>query len=476
MRMSFFFFAYFTHDTLDLQARTKALSAEMQFTGCASAQRWRFCSLSFITLPVAFSGSGEDGARVDVSLGGAVVCQAQVQSGSWLCTAQVAEGDWSVQALQVDTVGNVSGLSAPFGFSVATVSAGLPPRNPVAPIDPPPAANPTPTPSPATTPAPAPAQGGIPFFPPPVGGDSGLPPDQTWGTPTDYGAAIAPIGEAAWWLGALLGIAFLLLVAVPARLLASVLRVRAPAPERDPDEPPLLGPWATAGLALAGAVLLAALAGGIQWEVRYLRLAAAIGVALTLLNLLGVALAGRIGGRLAGVSTGLRLAPVFLGIGAIVAILSRVSGAQPPLIIGVVIAVGTLAVGRTGAVVAGVELAAVSILGVAAWAGHSALGAVVGFWASLLSETLAALALAALGSAVAMILPVGRMPGRAVWDWSRPAWVAAALPPAILDGTLFGGSITFPLAWIAAAALAFAALAVSVFAWTRYVRPRATAH
>lgn len=420
---------------------------------------------------VTFSGTGEPGGRVDVLLGGTIVCSAAVLGGWWSCSGAVPVGDWSVQAVARDAAGNPSRASA--AFSIAARPAPDQPA-PVAPVRP---APPTPDlpPPPPSEPAPdvaAPPRvaPGVPFFPPPVGGVSGLPPLQTWGTPTDYGASIPSIRSAPWALGVLIGIGYLALVAVPLRMLRSALHGRFRARPQS-DEPPLLRPWVTAALALAGAVVLAALAGGIQAEVRYLRLAISIGIALLTLNLIGVLIASRVAGWVLAVQTGLRLAPVLLGIGAIAAIVSRIGGVQPPVIVGVVLAATAIAAPRPRGILAIAEVGTITLLGLFAWIAHSVIGPVDGLWQSLASETLAALCIAALSSAAVLLIPVGRMPGRAIWDWSRPAWVAAALPSALLAGVVLGGGTTFHVLPVTAAGLALATVCISALVWVRYVEP-----
>jgi hypothetical protein len=436
---------------------------------------------------ITVRGTGEPGARLDLRLNGAVACTVPVAGSGWSCTLELAAGAYELSAIQSDPAGNQS-ASIVTAFTVATPASAAPappapgrptaprPQQPETPEAPQaPAETGDPAANPETAATPPTVAGGIPFFAPPVGGESGLPPLETWDTPTHYGAAIPAVADVTWWLALLVGAGFLLLVAVPALLLAAIARPRADEREPDPARPPLAGPWATGAIALAGAILLAALAGGIQAEVRYLRLVIAIGLALLLLNGVGVALATRLAGRVTGTATGLRLAPLFLAIGAVVAIASRVGGVQPPLVIGVVVAATTLVAGRPRGMVSVVELAAVTVLGLAGWVGHSILGPVEGFWPSLLSETLAALTVAAFGSALALLLPVGRMPGRAVWEWSPVAWIAVAIPAAVLGGAVFSGGTAFPMAFVAVAALGFATVAIAAFVWVRFVRPQVVA-
>jgi hypothetical protein len=417
--------------------------------------------------PTAFSGSGENGGRVEVFVDSVRVCVSPVVTGAWTCAATLIDGQHTVQAVQWDAAGNPSGPSSGF-----TITAGAIATAPVTPTEP---RKPGAAPSAPLAPlAPAPT---APFLPPPVGGTSGMPPFDTWELPTDYGAAIPSVAATngtSWLLGLGLGLGFALLVALPLRLLVTTFRrTRAHVPRADPDEEEaLFGPRLTAALFLGAAVALAALAGGIQAEVRYLRLALAIGLALAALN--GVAaLAAKLAGRTVGLSTGIRLAPLMLGIAAVTALVSRVAGIQPPIIVGIVLAVrfAPALADRARGVVSLVEISAIVVLGFVAWLAQSALGRVNGFLPSLVSESISALCIAALGSAMVMLLPVNRMPGRLVWTWSRPAWAALTLVTATVSGVVIAGGSGFPVAWLIGGSLVFAAVSVGAWAWWHFVEP-----
>jgi hypothetical protein len=416
--------------------------------------------------PTVFSGSGENGGRVEVFVDSTRVCVSPVISGQWSCTSAVADGQHTVQGIQWDAAGNPSGASSGYAITVGA------PVEPVAPIDPPRNQNPAPAaPLQPVTPAPL-----APFLPPPVGGESGLPPFDTWEVPTDYGAAIpsaTATNPTSWLLGLGLGLGFALLVALPLRLLVTTYRRRRGyVPREVPEEEPILGPKLTAALFLAAAVLLAALAGGIQAEVRYLRLMIAIGLALAVLNCAAL-LAAKLAGRAIGVSTGIRLAPLMLVIAAVTALVSRVAGIQPPIIVGIVLAVRFApAIGaRARGLVSLAGVSVVVVVGFIAWLAQSALGPVEGFFPSLVSEALAALTIASLGSAMVMLLPVHRMPGRQIWAWSRPAWAALTLVTATVAGVVIAGGSGFPAPWVIGGALVFTAVSIGAWAWMRFLQP-----
>ena len=443
--------------------------------------------------PTTFAGgNGEATARVDVYVDGSLVCSGTVTSGSWSCTASLPDGERRVQAIQWDAAENPSGSTTPFAVTVGAVTA-TPPPAPAAPGAPPaptapnapsaeqPPAAPAEPPAsdPQAAPAPDYGQGivpGLPFFPPPVGGYSGLPPLETWDIPTYYGAAIPSVSSASsparWTLALALAGGFLVLVAFPLRLLLAALRTRGlRRPERTDGEP-LLAPPVTAVLALGAAVLLAAIAGGIQGEARYLRLMIGIGLALTTLNAASV-LTAKLAGRAVPGGVAIRLAPLFLAIAAVTAIASRTGGIQPPVIVGVVLAAAFAVetTTRQRGIVSLLQLVVMAALGLGAWLGHSALGPVEGFGLSLASETLAALCLAALGSVVMLLLPVSQFPGRLIFDWSPLAWIGVALPTVTVAAVVIAGAQSFPIGWVVGASLTFAAVATAVWAWIDLVEP-----
>lgn len=420
--------------------------------------------------PTTFSGTGESGGRVEVIVDGARACVSPVVNGSWACSATLADGDRAVHGIQWDAAGNSTAGAA---FALTIGAAPLVPAAP--PVEPP--AEPAPAPEPAKPVTPALPAPSAPLLPPPVGGDSGRQPFDTWAVPTDYGAAIPSVtatNGASWLIGLVLALGFALLVALPLRLLVTTVRLKRGYTQRPArDEPPLLSPRVTVGLFLATAVLLAALAGGVQAEVRYLRLAIAIGLALAVLNGVGV-LAAKLAGRAIGSGVGIRLTPLMLAIAAVTALVSRVGGIQPPIIVGIVLA-ARFAPGlgsRGRGIVSLAHVGSIVALGFAGWLGQSALGPVDGFLPSLVSEALSALCIGALGSAMVMLLPVHRMPGRLVWEFSRAAWVGLTLVTATLAGVVSAGGGGFPVPWVVGGAMLFAALSVAAWAWVRFIEPQ----
>jgi hypothetical protein len=462
--------------------------------------------------PTNYEGTGENLATIDVFVDDRFVCTARVEGTAWRCTGSgVTDGEHSVTAIQRDAAQNVSPPSArvrvSYAAAVVTPSPSASPSTSAAPAVPNPTAPTVPgTPSTApavpapvaTTPptvAPAPVPSEIPqtapFFSAPPGGKSGLPPGETWGTPTQYGAAIATPAQTLtngnWILGVILALGWLLLIALPLRLLASTLRGRITAKgprftgrnrlssERQLVEERLPGiganPLFIAGGALLGAALLAVLASGIQSEVRYLRLTVAVAIGLTILNVAAV-MTARVASLSVGIASGIRLAPVFLAVGAATALLSRVGGIQPPLIVGIVVGV-TFAAGIRAKLRGTVQLLQITVLTVlatAAWLVLGALGTADGFWMSAINETLSAICLAGLGSALLLLLPVLSLPGRAILEWSPMIWLVATVVVAILAGVVLTGE-NFPVLLMAGGALAICIVCVGTWGWARFSQP-----
>ncbi|WP_394769776.1 hypothetical protein [Lacisediminihabitans sp.] len=432
---------------------------------------------------VTFRGTGEEAGAVDVYVHNVPVCSARVSGTAWACTAAAPPGEHPVVAIQRDQAGNFSAPSAPvFVFFGPKPDAVVPPvAPPVAPpaTTDPPAGTPPPSAAP-TVPAPEPSQ-------PPTPTASG---SSNWGTPTSFGSALPTlaetIGRGNWLLAPLLALAFILLVALPLRMLATALRGRIRRPSIrltgrnrpglvDRDDTPPLNPILVGVIPLAVAAAFVVFSGGVNDEVRYLRLTVAVCLGLGLLNVIGVAVTTRLASRWQGVAGRLRTRPMLVLVAALAAVLSRATGIEPAVVTGVVIGIG-FARGlpaRPRAIVNLVEVGGVTVLAIAAWLANGALGAVQGFWPSLLHETLATIALAGLGSAMTLVLPVATLPGRVILEWSPPVWLASVAVVTTVAAAVFLGGRTaeFPVLGSIVVAVAFAALSLAVWGWLRFVEP-----
>jgi hypothetical protein len=446
---------------------------------------------------VTFSGTGEvaalgPGGVADLYLDNVPACQASITGGSWSCAVRgITPGKHSLLVIQRDSAGNFSVPSVPI-----TVFFGVKPGSSV-PVPPVPPSNPAPPGSPGHAPS-IPPPSGVPSTPSPdhsaptAPGPGGS--GNNWGTPTAFGALIPTLASSVTadnlFLAPLLTLAFIVLVALPLRLLAGALRgrIRMPSPQftgrnrsrasrsspvMDASTP--LNPWLAGAVPLAAAAALILIAGGVDDQVRYLRLTAAVLLGLAVLNVVGVAVATRAGFRWQAVSGRLRFVPLLLLAALLAALLSRGTGIHPPVIAGVLIGVGfTSTVGaRARAIVSLVEIGAVTVLAVAAWLLHGLLGAAEGFWALFAAESLATIALAGLGSVVVLVVPIATLPGRAVFEWSRPAWLATITVVVLFASVVIlgGGVASFPMIGAILFAGAFAALSVAVWGWLRFVDP-----
>ncbi|WP_166878312.1 hypothetical protein [Salinibacterium sp. ZJ450] len=439
---------------------------------------------------VTFAGTGESGGTVDVFVDQERFCSVTVVAGHWSCeVAGIPVGSHAIQALQRDAAGNYSSVSAP--VTVAFGPAAATPR-PGATKTPSPTVEPTPAPAPAPVPVPVPSETPDATEPPALPSDpsasDGPLPGSNWGTPTWFGAEIPTFEQMLergnWLIAPLLALAFILLFALPLRalypLVADRLRWRVRLTGRnqavsadDDDDSPLVKPWVVVAGSIVGMAVLAALSGGIQPEPRYLRLVASIGLGLVILNGVGIALSSWLSGRWLGAQTWLRFVPGYLALAALAALASRVIGIEPPVILGIIIAATVpLAAPRLSRAMIGLaQLAVLTLLASGAWALGSGLGDVEGFWASVASETLAAICLAGFGSVVLLTLPIRALPGRLVYAWSKPVWAASTFAIVTLAAlVLMPGQVPLIVGAFLLAA-ASGAVMLATWAWVRFVEP-----
>ena len=452
------------------------------------------------TAEVTFSGIGEMATLghhgiADLYVDNMPACQTAIVGGLWSCSVRgMPPGAHSLLVIQRDSAGNYGAPSVPITVFFGAKTGSIPPAPQTAPSSPtspespggpsqPPSAPPqseaprTPTPD-----------SSAPTAPPPSGGSD------SWGTPTAFGALIPTLANSvspgSLQVALLLALVFIVLVALPLRLLSGALRGRIRLPSlqftgRNHSRPrgsspavavgAPMNPWLAGAVPLAVAAGLILIAGGVDDQVRYLRLTAAVVLGLAVLNVVGVAISTRVASRGQAVSGRLRFVPLLLLAALCAALLSRATGIHPPVIAGVLIGVGfTSAVGaRARAIVSLVEIGAVTLLATVAWLFHGLFASASGFLAMFVDETLATVALAGFGSVVVLVLPIATLPGHTVFEWSRPAWLATIMVVALFGAVVIlgGGEASFPIIGAVLVACAFAALSVAVWGWLRFVDP-----
>ncbi|MBP1242586.1 hypothetical protein ABID92_002990 [Frigoribacterium sp. PvP120] len=478
------------------------------------------------TQPVTVTGSGEAGALATVYVDSSPVCQVVVGDGPWSCSTAGSDlplGSHVVQAALVDPAGNYGPPSA--GVTVTVVAPGSAAAPPVASPTPRPGA--TPSPSPTAVPSPgAPSATAGPVAPASPGGDGGAPPDDpsggaggapgtgdaprgTWATATTFGEHLPTLGQTlggpAWALAGGLALLFLLLVAAPARLAAASLRGRQrrrraslTGRNRGVELPTsfsaaTVSPWLPVALALVAGAAVTAVAAGVDDELQYARLALGIVIGLVVLNGLGVALPALLVARARGLALRVRMSPRLLLAAVVACAATRALSLDPPLVLGVLLTGALVAVpsssgrhrgaeaarepdSRDVGVAAAAQLGALVVLGGAAWVLHGVVpgaAAGAGAGAELARETLATVCLAGLGSLVVSLVPLGGLPGRRVWAWSRGAYVGLVVVGVSVAAVVFVGAPTavFPLVPLVAASAVAALGAVAAWLWLRVVEP-----
>lgn len=462
---------------------------------------------------VSFLGTGEDGATVTVyvrtrSSGSVLACTADVHGRDWACTGPaLPAGDYVIAALQTDAVGNTSAASPAVSITVgapATAPSAASPSSPssppaqAAPGAAPPGAPEAPSASPSSPQGPmtaAPAPGA----PPPTGGAAPpTGPAARWLTSAPFASTVAPtLAPAAfpgWVRSLLLAAVAVLLLALPARLLAGTLargravgararlfgrnRPLAVPVEDETGEASASPRWLAVGTLLIATAAIVTLSSTASDQSAYLRLLAAAAVAVALVNAAWGLIGMRAARHLVGRAVSLIFAPRALVIVAACALLSRAAGLNPALLFGLVVGVaaGGTASGLARGRLAAVQLAGLSLLGVLAWMLTTALPTASGPFSAFAAEVTNAVAIVSVGSAAVSLLPIGRLAGRAVFAWSRPIWLGLSLAV----GTVFF-ALLVPVGalWSAgsggillgAASLGFAALSVALWLWVRYIEP-----
>ena len=441
-----------------------------------------------------FAGTGENDATVEVfavtASGSDVdVCSAIVSQGSWTCTATLLPGTSTVTAFQKDPAGNVGGGSSPVTLRVATPSSPSPTTTPEdtdeagpgpAPAPAEPAVPPT-TPDP-TAPTPAPAE--------PQADDE----SPTWADATPFTSAVpSALGAAdlSWLRALMLAAVAIVLLFVPARMLATTVGGRrasphAPSltgrnrvPTHDDPEPLVSTPGAvlsaTGIVVAAGGLVL--FANPVLGQPEYLRVFLASVTAIALLNLASTHVPKLLAPRLTHTTTRLSLSPRLLILVAVVALFSRLLDLQPALLFGVVFTVTAVSGVRSArGLLSLFRIGTVFTFGILAWLASTLLGTPAGFADILLTEVVNIAATAGIGSAAILLIPLGRLDGRALLVWSRPAWFASAV---IVLTVLFALLAPVVDVWQHSSgilvgllvALLFGAVGFSVWLWRRVIQP-----
>ncbi|WP_136641938.1 hypothetical protein [Subtercola vilae] len=344
----------------------------------------------------------------------------------------------------------------------------------------------------------------------------------TWAGATRYTSALQPVfGQATasnWWIALIVAMTALVLVAAPARLLANAfgsarsalasttaasqarsalassgaavaLRQRAErrgaltGRNRSRDEfdrvPDIaVSPRVIAVLALVASAAIGMLSGPIDNQPAYLRLFGAIIVSFTVLNLVSVVVPRVFARRALGVTITAVFAPKYLLLAAAATGVSRLFDLDPALLFGLVLAVGGAveASRRIQGQLALVQTVSLLVLGGAAWASSGLVDASSGAFSSFVAEVLSTLTLGSFGAAAIALIPLGPLAGRALFAWSRGVWLASTvvsftLLAAVLCSSIERAGVMPTAVPVLLAAIAFAAVSVSVWAWVRYVAP-----
>lgn len=462
-----------------------------------------------------YSGTGTDGLTVMVNAGNEqgerLVCTATVSGGRWSCSgAGMPSGAATLIALQTDGK-NLPASSIPVSVNYGAASGsggtptapGTPGSTPQAPGTKTPAPTVAPAPGSTATPAPAPATPGqtpSEGATPPGGG--GLQENGgTWADSTPFTNALQPTSgvlfTAEWWRAVALAAGAIALLLVPARLLANIVAARISPVRRHghgishftgrnrsaaefdrAPELPSPGVWVTGAFGIVMTAILVMLANPIEGQPGYLRLLLASVIALLLVNAAGTLMPVVLARWWKAGPATIKLAPRYLIAVAAASALSRLLELQPAILFGLVFTVSLVSVigAELRGKVALARIAAVFSVGVVGWVATGLIGQPSGFWGALGSEIAGITAMAGVGSAAIMLIPLGQLSGRAIYSWSKPLWMAVTLMMFTALFLQLGPVIDSWQGGVAASvavllAVGFGAVSLSLWLWRRYVQP-----
>ena len=247
--------------------------------------------------------------------------------------------------------------------------------------------------------------------------------------------------------------------------------------ERAPDI--RVSPLVTTAAALLAAAAIVTLSAPVESQPAYLRLFVAAAAGLAVVNAVAT-LAPRALGRAAfGVVSSPRLRLALLLVSAALALVSRLADLEPALVFGLV--TGLVAAEAASRIdrgrLATVQVLCLLVLGAVAWLVSGAVGAQAGSpdaWTSGLAEFLHVIVLASFGASSLLLVPLGRTSGRRILDWSPATWALltvasfSALAMLFVPALVAASGTGVPIA-VLIAGVAFAAVCVSAWAWTRFV-------
>ncbi|GAB2511905.1 Ig-like domain-containing protein [Paramicrobacterium agarici] len=445
-------------------------------------------------------GVGEPGSTVKVFAGPQTLCTVDVSAtGTWSCTAtEIANGGaQAIVAKADDAAGNSSGDGTPVSVTVgSTSSPSDPPENspsdePSRDTNTPDDENSSPTekePEPSESDDEHTSEAAPPAAPPNRPGP--------WNHATPFTESLPPaIGVdalAGWFRALLLAALTIALILIPARMLAGTLARRRAAGSavvfagrnRSPHEfdkaPLLAAPGRVAmiviGIVAAGAITI--FANPVDGRPAYLRLLIAAVTAAAIINAAAAWLPRILSHAWQCGFTEVRMNPRWLLVVVAAVLASRILDLNPALLFALVttVRVPTVLSRPVLARLALSRIGAVFLVGVFAWLLASLVPQGGSFFTQLLIETANITALVGIGSAAIMMVPLGRLSGRAIFAWSRPLWLGSVLAILTALFVMLGPSIenwraTGNILAALALVFAFAALGISVWLWKRYVQP-----
>ena len=250
--------------------------------------------------------------------------------------------------------------------------------------------------------------------------------------------------------------------------------------------PPKAPGWMTVTIGMTAATIIAGFVDpGFGFNLGSLRMLVSVALAFVIQNLVGWWLVGR-ALRITDpdLKPGIRFKFGSLPILLVAVVVSRLVGFEPGMVFGLLVGLSF------GAELAKTKQARVVLVGagyafglaMVVWLGYSIVTSIAGsdpgFWGTFASEFLSGLAVSGIASLPVALLPMAFTEGGALFAWRKGVWALCyaiglfSFFVILLPLPFSWGEVSTPLATWVGLYIAYAVLAIGVWAWFRFTTPR----